>query len=257
MPQHYIPSALSQRQRGVSLFIVLVFVMLTMLLTLWASRTSLFNEMVVGNDADWQRAFEAAQTLLQDAELDIRGERGNGEKCTTDNSHPTVCRQTGVLQFPLSIDGKDGVFALLRSLENSPTSTRCTDGLCLKPERTKRPDFWQDDDKSSVKEMLKVGVRYGTYTGAKVGSNDAPGNPLLSETDEGKGGWYWIEVMRHEGDSAQNRGLIADKAASSHWIVPINSTPPVIYRITALAKGRKEHTQVALQQVYVLNKLRD
>jgi Tfp pilus assembly protein PilX len=37
-------------------------------------RTSLFNELIVGNDADYQRAFEAAQAILQDAELDIRGE---------------------------------------------------------------------------------------------------------------------------------------------------------------------------------------
>ncbi len=44
-------------------FIVMVSVMLSMLLALWASRTSLFNEMVVGNDTDYQFAFEAAQAL--------------------------------------------------------------------------------------------------------------------------------------------------------------------------------------------------
>ena len=42
-----------RRQRGVALFVVLVFVLLSMLLALWATRTSLFNEMVVGNDADY------------------------------------------------------------------------------------------------------------------------------------------------------------------------------------------------------------
>ena len=68
-------------QKGVSLFVVIVFVMLSMLLALWASRTSLFNEMLVGNDADYQRAFEAAQALLQDAELDIRGETADGTVC--------------------------------------------------------------------------------------------------------------------------------------------------------------------------------
>ena len=50
------PAPLSQ-QRGVALFIVLVFVMMGMLLALWASRTALFNEMVVGNDSYYQRAF--------------------------------------------------------------------------------------------------------------------------------------------------------------------------------------------------------
>ena len=48
-------------QRGISFFVVIVLVMLSMLLALWGARTSLFSEMIVGNDADYQRAFEAAQ----------------------------------------------------------------------------------------------------------------------------------------------------------------------------------------------------
>lgn len=76
------------RQRGAALFVVIVFVMLSMLLALWASRTSLFNEMLVGNDADYQRAFEAAQALLQDAELDIRGENADGSFCTDTDDDP-------------------------------------------------------------------------------------------------------------------------------------------------------------------------
>ena len=79
-----------QRQRGVALFVVIVFVMLSMLLALWASRTSLFNEMLVGNDADYQRAFEAAQALIQDAELDIRGENADGSVCTATNCRDKI-----------------------------------------------------------------------------------------------------------------------------------------------------------------------
>lgn len=78
------------RQRGAALFVVIVFVMLSMLLALWASRTSLFNEMLVGNDADYQRAFEAAQALLQDAELDIRGENADGSVCTAANCREKI-----------------------------------------------------------------------------------------------------------------------------------------------------------------------
>ena len=74
------------KQRGISLFIVIVFVMLSMLLALWASRTSLFNELIISNDADYQRAFEAAQATLQDAELDIRGENSDGSFCTPNNT---------------------------------------------------------------------------------------------------------------------------------------------------------------------------
>ena len=72
-----------RNQRGVALFVVIIFVLMSMLLALWSSRTSLFNEMVVGNDADYQRAFEAAQLLLQDAEMDIRSSE-------TDDSNKTL-----------------------------------------------------------------------------------------------------------------------------------------------------------------------
>ena len=71
-----------QREQGVALLTIIIFVLLTMLMALWASRTAIFNEMLVGNDADYQRAYEAAQALVQDAELDIRGERANGTACT-------------------------------------------------------------------------------------------------------------------------------------------------------------------------------
>ena len=70
-----------KNQQGIALFVVIILVMLSMLLALWASRTSLFGEMLVGNDADYQRAFEAAQSLIQDAELDIRGEKADGTLC--------------------------------------------------------------------------------------------------------------------------------------------------------------------------------
>lgn len=87
-------------QHGVALFVVIVFAMLSMLLALWASRTSLFNEMLVGNDVDYQRAFEAAQALIQDAELDIRGENPNGTACSSAN-----CRENrqGYLKFHLKL----------------------------------------------------------------------------------------------------------------------------------------------------------
>lgn len=82
--------AVPNRQHGVALFVVLVAVMLSTLLALWASRTSLFNEMVVSNDADYQRAFEAAQALMQDAELDIRGEFAGGKSYQDPISAPSM-----------------------------------------------------------------------------------------------------------------------------------------------------------------------
>ena len=67
-----------QRQRGISLFTILVLLLLTMLLVLGAMRLSLFNESIVGNQADAQRAYAASEALLRNAEADIRA---NGLHC--------------------------------------------------------------------------------------------------------------------------------------------------------------------------------
>jgi len=236
-----------RQQRGVALFVVLVFVMLSMLLALWASRTSLFNEMVVGNDADYQRASEAAQALLQDAELDIRGERADGSVCTGSD---LVCRRgSNVAKMP--VEAKD-VASLLADLEGVSSGPRCKNGLCLK--RTGNQDFWNETDANTgLAAMQGVGARYGAYTGAHVGADDAPANPILRNNTDGQGGWYWIEVLPYIPDAA-NASLIAGSNAN---FLAVNVQPNVIYRVTAMAQGRKPSTQVVLQQVYARHRLKD
>ena len=90
--RNYRPSGRRQRQRGVALFVVLVLVMLAMLLALWASRSAFFNQLVVGNDADYQRAFAAAQAMLQDAEFDVLRQKPDGGVCARVAATPKVCR---------------------------------------------------------------------------------------------------------------------------------------------------------------------
>ena len=60
-----------KHQQGIALYVIIVLVLLSMLLALWASRTALFNELIVGNNADYQRAYEAAEAMLEDAKNDI------------------------------------------------------------------------------------------------------------------------------------------------------------------------------------------
>ena len=239
------------RQRGVALFVVLVFVMLSMLLALWASRTSLFNEMIVGNDADYQRALEAAQALLRDAELDIRRESPDGlTACTAAN-----CRDNmSVFKIPV----KGEVTQLLDDLNQQ--ATKCKDGLCTK--RAGRQDFWHATNATvlaagevKLSDMTKpnIGARYGQYSGATVGDPSDPtktANPILADTSaDNRGGWYWIEVMQYD-ESAKNSGLIVGGANTDN-LLRLNLEPNVVYRITALAYGRKPGTMAVLQQTYV------
>lgn len=245
------------RQRGVALFVVIVFVMLSMLLALWASRTALFNELVVGNDADYQRAFEAAQALLQDAELDIRGEMADGSPC----SGPPCRAYTGNLQFPA--DTKE-INPLIIELENEPT--RCKHGLCAR--RVGRQDFWNYAKADTpikpaantslgevpLSDLMTVGARYGQYTGAIAPSTaDGPLNPILAETASGRGGWYWIEIMRYS-DKAKSANVIVDSTSSQ---LPLNLDVYVVFRITALALGRKPGTLVVLQETYARQRMKD
>lgn len=243
-----LPAAAS-RQRGVALFVVIIFVMLSMLLAVWASRTSMFNEMVVGNDANYQRAFEAAQALIQDAELDIRGEMADGTAC----SGPPCRAFSGKLLFPADTQE---INPLITALEAE--ATRCKDGLCAR--RVGRQDFWNYKDTATtvlpaadaglgevpLSDLMAVGARYGQYTGAANTTASGPLNPILTETAAGRGGWYWIEIMRYS-DSAKSANLIVDASTSQ---LPLNLDVYVIFRITAVAVGPKPGTTVVLQETY-------
>jgi len=238
------------QQRGVALFVVLVFVMLSMLLALWASRTSLFNEMVVGNDADYQRAFEAAQALLQDAELDIRNQKADGTECIGTGD---ICRASIDEKIPLDVTERD---LLLPALELQTAG--CSKGLCTK--RTGKVDFWNNTDAAqgtTAAQMMSAaaGARYGQFSGAGQGDVSTPINPILqwtSTTPATQGGWYWIEVLPYN-ESSKNSGVIVGSGARNLLRLNLggNTSPNVVYRITALAYGRKPGTQVVLQQTYV------
>jgi type IV pilus assembly protein PilX len=95
-----------------------------------------------------------------------------------------------------------------------------------------------------------IGARYGQYTGAALGTSDKPANPILSDTSAAdRGGWYWIEVLPYM--DTKNFGLIA---GSPNNLLSLNLKPNVVYRITALAYGRKPNTMVVLQQTYAQQK---
>ncbi|TFI47227.1 pilus assembly protein [Diaphorobacter sp. DS2] len=254
---HWQPvSVAAARQRGVALFVVIVFVMLSMLLALWASRTSLFNELVVSNDADYQRAFEAAQALLQDAELDIRGEMADGNLC----SGPPCRAYSSALQFPGDTNEINPLITLLES-----KTTRCQDGLCAR--RVGRQDFWNyAKSDTSIKpsantslgevpltDLMDTGARYGQFTGAANTTTSGPLNPILTETAKGRGGWYWIEILRYS-EKAKSANVVVDSTTNQ---LPLNLDVYVVFRITALALGLKPNTSVVLQETYARQRTKD
>ena len=165
-----------------------------------------------------------------------------------------------MLQFPT--EAKD-INALITTLDSE--TTKCKDGLCTR--RTGRQDFWSYTAKTSptpsnlkagevtLEELTKAGIgaRYGQFTGAQLGASDAPANPILADQSDGQGGWYWIEVMPYS-DKAKSANLIVDTSSSQ---LALNLDVYVIYRITAIAYGRKPGTLAVLQETYARQRRKD
>ena len=145
----------------------------------------------------------------------------------------------------------------LADLENEPT--RCKDGLCVK--RVGRQDFWNTTSKVPTSlaagekrlsdlAVNRVGARYGQYTGAKSGDAANPANLILADVSSATaGGWYWIEVMPYIESKSK---VIANAAANQLDLSGIE--PNAVFRITAIAYGRKPETKVVLQQSYAIPK---
>ena len=266
-----------RKQRGISLFVVIIFVMLSMLLALWASRTSLFNELIVGNDADYQRAFEAAQAILQDAELDIRGENSDGSFCTPNDSDGNICRRTTAEKIPLEAQEVGTLLAdLADPTKIASTAPKCKNGICIKradrPDIKDKQDFWNNTDSTKGITLTQmtgvhtgtttpVGARYGQFTGAAIGDDDSPASAILRDRSAAnQGAWYWIEILPYD-DSSKNSGVLVNStgtgAINPQSILALNLTPNIVYRITALAYGRNPNTMVVLQQTYARQKLKD
>lgn len=239
-----IPSFSSLRrsrrsQRGVALYVVIVFVMLSMLLASWAARGSLFNEIVVGNDADYRRAFEAAQAMLQDAEFDIRGVRPSGEACLPSDTSTDVCRAGTAVFFDIETKDLEGVLAVVRA---NGATTGCYKGICEK--RVGAQDFWNSKTVLEAMTANDVGARYGQFTGADAGDKS---NPLLNVRSAGRGAWYWVEILPYIDPSVALLSNMPDDSNVDRFAPSRKKL--MVYRITAIARGNKPSTEVVLQSV--------
>ena len=203
-------SSASTRQRGVALYVVAVVLMLAMLLALWASRTALLLERLAHNSADYQRAFEAAQAMLEDAQQDIALHLSAHATATARSPH--------TLAFPRTAQDWHTWAQAVQSLP----PPHCAYGLCLR--RAQGMDFWNNH--SALLQMLATGARYGSYTGSS-GSQ----HPTLSIQTPQQGAWYWIEPFLLDP---------AHPASCTHPAATATCIQAELgFRITALALGLK------------------
>lgn len=201
-----------KNQRGITIYTVIVVMLLSMLLALWASRTAIFSELVTGNDADYQRAFEAAQAMIQDAQQDIY-------RNLYDKNQPTT-RQGSTTTLPAN------QASFIDWASQMTTPPHCSDGVCLRIIGAE--NFW--DDETALASMLATGARYGTYSGAATATDK---NPILNFDAPNKGAWYWIEPIQFKGSEiGSKQSLLEGKVAAS-------PQADMVFRITSVAFGLK------------------
>lgn len=260
------------KQRGVSLIIVLIFLLLAIISVLGAFRSSFLNEKMVGNESDYNRAFAAAEALIRDAEMDIRGRRqpynfvqadGNiGFPCrpTTDGSTTEITSKVGYENscrlrnsvtpwFPRGNDEFDDVETIVLA-----GGTRCLAGICFPQNITELATI-----ETQLVSGNTVGVSYGSFTRRDLSTysnlTDAQSNSLLSTTSAAatslipkisQNGWYVVEAFRY--------GTVISGGGMPHPATQLKPDPAnsVVYRITAVVRGLRG-TVVVLKSTFVPN----
>lgn len=236
-------------QRGISLFAVLVMLLLSVTAVLGAFRVSNLNESILGNSSDYNRTYAAAEALIRDAEIDIRG-RTPPYVAQADGTLGPPCRPVapGSLQVQAGFIGcrNQGIgdpwipnndeFDTVGDMVAALDASRCWQGLCFP---VNSMDLANIENNLAV--MIPRGATYGQFTRVGLAAPGAVGNPILSGAQAR--GWYWIEAFRYS-DSLPLAGSLALRLAP-------NKNNPTLYRITAIAQGLKPGTQVVLKSIFV------
>ena len=256
LPQRRPPG----RQRGVSMFIVMVVLMLALVLMLGGLAVTNMNESIVGNQNDAQRAYNAAQALLNTAQRDIRL---NGRSCNAPflggagnniNFTNTAIPGSGACtrRFPRDMSE----YMQLVHGTPGPGLRACANGVCISSGPTD-PAFTSDKVGNGLlvadnAQQLANGANYnagfvssgldgGDTSDYGGGATTGPPAPSPLAMADG-GGAYWVEIFPYN-------------ANSSAFGVPMNipvpdPAYPFVFRITAMARGLKSGTQSVLRTYY-------
>lgn len=130
-----------RRERGVSLVLVMIFLVILSGLGVTAIQTSTFSARIASNETDRNLAFQAAEAALRDAENDIAYRRFDLTPCTPATPGCRAQAFEGLLNF----------------------DTACTNGLCDTVGAAAATQFWEG---AAIWGAAGASVAYGTHTGA-------------------------------------------------------------------------------------------
>lgn len=244
-------AAVRSSQRGISLLVVMVMLLVSSLAVLGATRFGWLGEAVTSNESDYQRTRAAADALMRDAMTDVMGYLPNGALCNA--AEPAGgCRSQAIPNNPFipltwaEVDDAEAVIAALPGYDaNFPCVARgpgIPGGLCIPTVNpiggAGTPANWWDDP-AVLASMLPFGATYGSATGNVADPND----PILSAPAGAPRGYYWIEAFKYQPTLTAPAGLDVPALQAKA------GTP--VYRITVLAQGLRPASRVVLQSLVV------
>jgi type IV pilus assembly protein PilX len=195
-------------QRGFSLIVVLLILVVAAVLGVGAAQVSLVNERSARNDRDTEVAFQAAEAALIDAETDVLG--------PNDDTRQRLClfNRKDVTGF---VEGCGGAGK--------------QQGLCAPAEPGTDP-AWMSVDLSNDSGRS---VAYGTFTGQTYFSGDAATGTRAGALPA-RAPRYIVEAVRNRGGWQANALQSASAQDASY-----------LFRVTAIGYGMRDETQVVLQ----------
>jgi len=247
-----------RRQRGVSLFVVLVIMLLSLIVALGGLMVANLNESIVGNQSDSQRAFGAAEALLDAAQRDIRT---NGRECNA-----AALGESGTdgctLRYPR--DMADYVEMVMDSnivggISNCSTNATYA-GVCISGDPTNTQFNTSKVNLNNDTAPWKNGANYLTpqqniknvnnpdFGGSAVAGSGASAASLALTGPAGSTprGRYWVEIFPYSVAS-----LALNQPETKQNVPTPDGTYPFVFRITAIAKGLKGGTFSVLRTYYV------
>jgi Tfp pilus assembly protein PilX len=276
-------SATPGRQHGVSLFVVLIILLLSLIIVLSGLAVANLNESLVGNQSDAQRAYGAAQALLDAAQLDIRLNGGHCNATVLGGAGTNPDILTGaplmatpcVLRYPrygqeqadidygklnqiIGIDACSGSTGFIGvCISSSPISSKFNTQYIDNGDNTGNAaeqwnvgaGYYNDYTKIILNNNKTVSDNNANWGGSAHAGSGAGFAASLELNDTGLNnpknfkGVYWVEIFRYQNTT----GLLGN---CNNIPIP-DGEYPYIFRITAKAQGLKAGTVSILRTYYV------
>lgn len=208
-------------QRGVSLIIVLLLLVIVSMLGVASMQIATMSERAARNDRDMQLAWQSAENALVDAEIDLTGPNAAG-------TSRTAAIQAGP-QVP----------------ESGCTTTGTWRGFCAaKTSGSTKPSWLQVSftDTSSTAPTVALGAFTGRAF-SNAGSADGTGiQPALAPR------YIFEDVSAFDTTNAGGNQVGSQYASGA--TAGSKAAAGRVYRVTAMGFGPRSSTQAVLQTVY-------